>query len=360
MNQSPSKQHSVSTIQTNHVATVLLFPSFAYRLHDRTEWRIDIRGVAFKSKQIKLKRKLLLNVLRRFMDVPHSRFKNDLFEQRIAPFFCSPYKSKKVQLRIGERSIKLKRRTQRNGHFRARLKITEQEAQQLSHYFENSQFVAHASTSNGKSKTSLQPIRVIQPTGISVVSDIDDTIKESNVENRSELLANTFIRDFRSVPGMADAYRKLAGQGVEFHYVTTSPWQLFDPIDQMLRACGFPDGSLHLRTYRISDPLLKRLGVLHRGGKVGSIRNILTRFPGRKFILIGDSGERDLQIYSRFYRLRPDQVKHVLIRLVRPEHRYKESVIEAKMKLPRHVFQLFDSSNELLSIIENANVIQSN
>ena len=63
--------------------------------------------------------------------------------------------------------------------------------------------------------------------GLSVVSDIDDTIKISQVRDRRELLRNTFAREFVAAPGMAARYQQLAASAdTRFHYVSSSPLQL--------------------------------------------------------------------------------------------------------------------------------------
>lgn len=82
-------------------------------------------------------------------------------------------------------------------------------------------------------------VQLVSPTGISVVSDIDDTIKETHVLNRHELAANTFLREFRGVPGMADLFRRwAAGDHIVFHYVSGSPWQLYPALSDFLRRDG--------------------------------------------------------------------------------------------------------------------------
>ncbi|MDG2012162.1 MAG: App1 family protein, partial [Pirellulaceae bacterium] len=115
-------------------------------------------------------------------------------------------------------------------------------------------------------------------------------------------------------------------------------------------------------TFRISDHLLKRVGVIHRGGKAAAVRRILASFPDRKFTLIGDSGEKDIEIYSRCYHQFPDRVSQILIRLIRPEHRFRESVIEGQLLLPPSVFKVFETPEELAEIMNvpwNPGVIAS-
>jgi Phosphatidate phosphatase APP1, catalytic domain len=62
-----------------------------------------------------------------------------------------------------------------------------------------------------------------QPTSVPplvLVSDIDDTIKVSNVSKKELLLENTFFREFRAVPGMSSLYRRWARQRpLILHYV---------------------------------------------------------------------------------------------------------------------------------------------
>jgi len=149
--------------------------------------------------------------------------------------------------------------------------------------------------------------------GLSIVSDIDDTIKDSQVGDRKELLANTFLRKFRSIEGMADLYSDWAGQGAAFHYVSSSPWQLLEALKSFSDEDGFPNGSMHLRNFRLRDQLLRKL-VLRRNGKIIAIRNLLQALPERDFVLIGDSGEKDPKIYRKICKQYPGRVKAVFIR----------------------------------------------
>jgi phosphatidate phosphatase APP1 len=193
---------------------------------------------------------------------------------------------------------------------------------------------------------------LMDPNGISVISDIDDTIRISDVENRAELLANTFLREFRHVPGMPAVYAHLAARGMQFHYVTASPWQLHGPLRDFFGSAGYPAGSMHFRHFRLSDHFLKRLGLIYRGGKSAVLRRLLNACPQRTFILIGDSGERDPEIYTHCYREFPLAIRRVLIRLVRPRHRFRESILRARIGLPGDVFATFESAEELGNLLD--------
>ena len=62
--------------------------------------------------------------------------------------------------------------------------------------------------------------------GVSVISDIDDTIKITQVLNKGSLLKHTFYNGFKPVEGMNEIYQIWGAQKCQFHYVSASPWQL--------------------------------------------------------------------------------------------------------------------------------------
>ena len=157
--------------------------------------------------------------------------------------------------------------------------------------------------------------------GISVVSDIDDTIKQSSVRDRRELLLNTFARPFAAAPGMAARYRELARDpATRFHYVSSSPIQLYPPLAAFLRDADFPDGSMHLRETTSLRRLIGKQAD-SRLHKRAAIQALLRDFPQRRFVLIGDSGEHDPEIYAALAREHPQQVIAIGIRDVTGEAR---------------------------------------
>jgi hypothetical protein len=143
------------------------------------------------------------------------------------------------------------------------------------------------------------------PGGVSVISDIDDTIKITEVPAGHRVLyLKTFVREFRSAPGMADRYKQWADAA--FHYVSGGPWQLYEPLFEFLPAEGFPDGSVHMRTFplQIASAMDAKgfIGFLFEKEatarhKTQSIREIMTHFPNRTFVFVGDSGEADPEVY---------------------------------------------------------------
>ena len=157
-------------------------------------------------------------------------------------------------------------------------------------------------------------VRLIDDIGISVISDIDDTVKHTQVTTRKDMLANTFLHEFATVPGMVELYQKWHDQGAAFHYVTSSPWQLFEPLSELFHQKGLPDGSFHMKSVRFRDPTVLQLFIARRWGKRKAIRQLLRTFPQRKFVMVGDSGEKDPETYGVMARQFPDQVIKIFIR----------------------------------------------
>ncbi|KAJ4297888.1 hypothetical protein N0V90_005787 [Kalmusia sp. IMI 367209] len=159
-----------------------------------------------------------------------------------------------------------------------------------------------------------EEVIITESQGISVISDIDDTIKHSAISSGArEIFRNAFIRDLGdlTIEGVREWYNTMAEMGVKFHYVSNSPWQLFPVISKYFSLAGLPPGSFHLKQYSgmlqgIFEPVAER--------KKGTLDKIARDFPERKFILIGDSGEADLEVYTDFVLENPGRVIAVFIR----------------------------------------------
>ena len=158
-----------------------------------------------------------------------------------------------------------------------------------------------------------------------VISDIDDTIKDSQVLDKLELLRNTFFRPFKAVAGMAERYRELQsvhGDAIRFFYVSSSPVQLYAPLKRFLTNAAFPDGPILLRKLvpsSISSIINFVGGQDSYTHKVTQITTLVNDWASAtsgcaKFILIGDSGERDAMIYSEMARKYSQNIYKIFIR----------------------------------------------
>ncbi len=296
-------------------AQMVAYPGYGFV--DQERWRLCISGVAFKTpEEFNRRKRLVIRMLRGAMEVSSEQTDSEMFRSRVAPFMADAGWRIPVTVQIGSRTIRLKKKTRRNGHFTANIRLASRDVEAAIETSPDGKRLLRfvASTDHPKSAPVEGVIHLLDRRGISVISDIDDTIKVSAVDNRRELLANTFLREFRGVEGMSRAYQSLSKSGLDFHYVSSSPWQLFDPLHGMQKSEGFPDGTLHLRNYKISDQITKRVPIFRRQGKFTAIRRLMKDLPERRFILIGDSGEKDPEIYRKACRRRPEQIAGVFIR----------------------------------------------
>ncbi|PUU78430.1 hypothetical protein B9Z19DRAFT_983165 [Tuber borchii] len=152
--------------------------------------------------------------------------------------------------------------------------------------------------------------------GFSVISDIDDTVKHSAVSmGAREIFRNTFTAPLPSltIQGVADWYSKLAEEpyNANFHYISNSPWQLYPVLKEFFQEAGLPPGSMHLKQYSgmlqgIFEPVAERKKV--------TVERVIQDFPNRKWVLVGDSGEADLEVYTEVVQKFPGKVLGVFIR----------------------------------------------
>jgi phosphatidate phosphatase APP1 len=158
-----------------------------------------------------------------------------------------------------------------------------------------------------------------------VISDIDDTVVPTRATSFFRMLYNTFFKDARArptFPGVGGFYRALhAGSaGDEANpvlYVSRGPWSLYEVLSEMLRRHALPDGPvLFLRKWGLSREGLERASP--QGHKYREIVAVLAAFRDLPLILIGDSGQRDPEIYAEVVRQHPGRVLVSYIRTVEP------------------------------------------
>ena len=192
-----------------------------------------------------------------------------------------------------------------------------------------------------------------------VISDIDDTILHTGVVSKFKwkLLFNTFFKSptkRKALEGSAELYQKLqrGKNGKEsnpFFYVSHSPWNLYNYLTYFLEDNKFPKGAILLRSMR---------NVFSRNKEVPekqkAIVNIIKSYPDLKFILIGDAGEYDAEIYMEVVKSFPENVKAIILRDV-SSIKKNERILNLIKDYKTVPFYLVKSSEEATKIIENSN-----
>ena len=170
----------------------------------------------------------------------------------------------------------------------------------------------------GPSATTSAPV-LLPPASAAfgVISDMDDTVLQSRVTNflrAARLLLLENARTRLPFPGVAAFYRALVagtggGAGNPIFYVSSSPWNIYDVIADFLEAQEIPAGPLLLRDWD-----LRGMGGRHHRHKSQHIAEILETYPGLPFVLVGDSGQEDPEIYSAIVREHPGRILAIYIR----------------------------------------------
>jgi phosphatidate phosphatase APP1 len=159
-----------------------------------------------------------------------------------------------------------------------------------------------------------------------VISDIDDTVIHTDATSlfkmaRIVLLGNVHTR--LPFAGVAAFYQALqAGKSGNdrnpLFYVSSSPWNIFDLLHDFLEIQGIPLGPLKLRDWGLTEVGFLPTG--HKTHKVAAISQLLELYPHLPFILIGDSGQEDPEIYAQIVEEYPDRISAVYIRNVSLKH----------------------------------------
>lgn len=184
-----------------------------------------------------------------------------------------------------------------------------------------------------------------------VISDIDDTIKDTGVlkepantthsatyrKNYAHLAGDPF-RPWKPVDGMAARFRLWSRHGsAQFIYLSKGPWCYRSRVLRFLRTNRFPAGDVALNPhFPISPPGYKR----------APIESIIRAHPGCAFVLVGDSGEDDPEVYGQIAARFPDSGCHIFIRDITP-HGPSRRFAAAFADVPQTRWQLFTRASQL-------------
>lgn len=157
-----------------------------------------------------------------------------------------------------------------------------------------------------------------------VASDIDDTILHTGVAStfKWRVIYNTFLKPAsKRIPleGAAEFYHllhrgKTGNEANPIFYVSHSPWNLYRYLEFFLKKNDFPKGPILLRSF---GNFINRKKNKEKPQKQHEILNILKTYPELNFILIGDSGEHDADIYLEIAERHPNRILAIYLRSVK-------------------------------------------
>lgn len=157
-------------------------------------------------------------------------------------------------------------------------------------------------------------------TPLIVVSDIDDTLVHSFIYRKLKkfrTLMFTTMEKRKAVDNMQGLLRQFTAEGAASFYLSNSEQNLYPLIYRFLTHNEFPSGPLFLKKMRrLWDVIWNVKFPLRNIHKQETIRTLLTLFPDKKFILMGDNTQQDLVIYLEAAEKFPDNIRHIIIRKV--------------------------------------------
>jgi hypothetical protein len=328
---------------------VIFFPTVAHFDQQLDVWQVPIHGWIFEPEENDLIRNAVLRELRDEIEATDAA-SNELLQKRLRLFLVDNERSKEIAVRVAGGDHHLPP-SGSDGHFAGTLALPRSTVEPA---LSDNCLAVRARTRPGDQREFHSTIYCLPPTGVSVVSDVDDTIKITNVGNRRELFANTFILPFRPVEGMPAIYERWARKGAHFHYVSASPWQLYPPLAEFIATEKFPAGDIQLKRFRMKDSGFRELFTDQFEYKISKIEPLLQSFPERRFILVGDSGEKDPEAYAELARRFPNQIARIYIRDVTNESATAMRYRQAFHNVPPEKWRLFKDAAELPEKLEAA------
>lgn len=166
----------------------------------------------------------------------------------------------------------------------------------------------------GREGVTLARVQIVAQARYGIISDLDDTVIKSDVTSAARMLQTVLTGNARTrlpFPGVGALYRALTREGEArnpIFYVSSSPWNFFDLLWQFLEYRRIPLGPMFLRKWGFD--LLSG----HGGYKHAVIERLFQKYPQLSFVLVGDSGEKDPEIYAEVVRRHPQRVLAVYIR----------------------------------------------
>ena len=148
-----------------------------------------------------------------------------------------------------------------------------------------------------------------------VISDIDDTVLVTEATSLLNMMRLTLLGTARTrfaFPGVAAFYRALHAEKNPMFYVSSSPWNLYDFLSDFMQVNNLVKGPMLLRDFGLDAS--KLIAGSHHEHKLAAASRILAHYSDLKFILVGDSGQADPEIYLELVEQNPDRILAIYIR----------------------------------------------
>jgi phosphatidate phosphatase APP1 len=334
--------------------SVALLPVDASPSPDGKTWDVPVRGWIYQVKDDS-RVEQALRAVRVLLNAPEMGDTGAVFQQRLKLFFADSKPDRAIPLQVAGKSYRLAT-SDNTGHFNDTVKVPAS-AVAAPINAADAGWLDYSTSECGKGgEVFTGRAQLLEKTGLSVVSSIDDTLTTNAARSPQSQLVQMLFRRYEPEPGMAELFRNWKNQGARFHYVSGSPSQLYPVFAQFLSSEGFPDGSVGLQTFQIPHAKeLSGLGLLDaflnlldntQRFKPEYVSGLVEKFPNRQFILVGSAAQKDPETFGELARRYPERVKHVYIRgdADKPE---KERFEKAFRGVPADRWEIFTDATTL-------------
>lgn len=232
--------------------------------------------------------------------------------------------------------------TDEEGYFTARLETHVPEAPQIAHEVRLSL--------PGRGIEARGEVLVPMPDSeLAIISDIDDTIVRTNATSLLGMVRSVIRNAATRLPfeGVGDLYQALQKGRNPIFYVSSSPWNLHELLSDFMQLNGIPHGPMFLQDWGIDETTL--LMASHREHKLEQIQLLVGYYPSMQFVLIGDSGQHDPEIYLEVIRAHPGRIRAAFIRDVTsdPRDQAVAAIIEESRSAGVEMLYVKDSADAL-------------
>ena len=325
---------------------VIIFPVSA-EITEKGAWKFPLHHWIFETQTESISRKIgqkAIGESLEFAGLNNEDTESDVFKERLKWFLVDNLGWKSLSVKVTkinpDDSVTLTT-TDFNGHAYTDVYLALKK-QMLA----RSWVSIDVDTVEGDSRKISGEVQLIPANGISVISDIDDTIKISEVLDKQKLLKNVFVKPYEAPAGMPALYKRLEERGAFFHYISASPWQLYPSLQPFMQA-HYPKGSMMLRHFRLKDTSFFQFLSSSADYKIEKISEVITRYPKHRFLLIGDSGEHDPEVYAEVYKRFPENIDEIWIRKVENSNVSEQRLNTSFADIPPTVWKIFDNPEGL-------------
>lgn len=315
---------------------LLLVPSVAFRDPNTNDWSLHSQGWYYEENSAKA---LLIE---KSMELV---IQKDLDRERVKMFTAEGKENKNICINGLARSICTK--TDDEGRIKTTFSITNGEMLSLRKVDNH---LSYQVSVVNKNLNAPGEIYLCDNNGVTFISDIDDTIKITEVSSATQTLINTFSGQFKPVPGMAEIYRHWqAKYNATFAYLTASPDQLYPFLRSFFDREQFPAGSAHMRHFTWLDAnfISFFMSSNYMKKKSETLEMFLKNTKNRKFVLLGDIFQKDPDIYAEIYAQYPDRISKIFIRKYANDVDGQNRLENVFANVPSNKWQTFESGSDL-------------